>query len=282
VNRDELVGLLDAYFGTRDVRGDEWADLFELVYPDPYWRDYAEPGYEGRWNGLLVRGGDDVERAATCVFPSDRVIAGLEAGTFLFSEHPIDYADEPGFLPLSRESFERLRRDGISFYHVHAPLDHHPEISPSRMCAAAMGVPVEEEFFPIAEGIGGGAAVIGPGTGTLDDLAADLQGLLGPEVPVQIVRRRTGTDAAGRVAVVGGGGADREALEAALERGCETFVTGGTFTRWAADFLALAESSGTAVIDGTHYGTEKPPQLAMVDWFRTLGLDAQFIPDGPK
>ena len=282
MNRDELVGLLDAYFGTRDVRGDDWADLFELVYPEPYWRDYAEPAYEGRWNGLLIRGAGEVERAATCVFPSDRVIAGLDAGTFLFSEHPIDYADEPGFLPLSRESFERLRSDGISFYHVHAPLDHHPVISPSRMCAAAMGVPVEDEFLPIAEGIPGGAAVIGQGSGTVDDLAATLQSFLGPEVPVQIVRRRDGTDAAGRVVVVGGGGADREALEAALERRCETYVTGGTFTRWAAEFLALAETAGVAVVDGTHYGTEKPPQLAMVEWFRTLGMDAEFVPDGPK
>ena len=282
MNRDELVGFLDAYFGTRDVRGDEWADLFELVYPEPYWRDYAEPGYEGRWNGLLVRGVDDVVRAATCVFPSDRVIAGLQAGTFLFSEHPIDYGDEPGFLPLSRQSFERMRADGISFYNVHAPIDHHPEISPSRMCAAGMGVPVEEEFLPIAEGIPGGAAVIGPGTGTLDELAERLQACLGPEVPVKVVRRRQGTDAAGRVAVVGGGGADREALEAALERGCETYVTGGCFTRWAAEFLELAETAGIAVVDGTHYGTEKPPQLAMVEWFRTLGLDAEFIADGPK
>ena len=56
----------------------------------------------------------------------------------------------------------------------------------------------------------------------------------------------------------------------------------GVFTRWAKEFLALAERSGVAVIDGTHYGTEKPPQLAMVDWFRNLGLDAEFIPDGPK
>jgi putative NIF3 family GTP cyclohydrolase 1 type 2 len=279
---DELVGRLDAYFGTCEVRGDEWADLFELVYPDPYWREYAEPGYEGRWNGLLVRGADEVTRAATCVFPSDRVIAGVAPGTFLFSEHPIDYGDEPGFLPLSRASFERLRSDGIGFYNVHAPIDHHPEISPSRMCAAGMGVPVEDEFLPIAEGIPGGAAVIGPSDATLDDLAARLQALLGPEVPVTVVRRRAGTDAAGRVAVVGGGGADRDALEAALERGCETFVTGGVFTRWAAEFLALAESSGIAVVDGTHYGTEKPPQVAMVDWFRGLGLEAEFIPDGPK
>jgi putative NIF3 family GTP cyclohydrolase 1 type 2 len=265
MRRDELVERLDGYFGTRAVRGDEWADIFDLVYPDPYWREYAEPGYEGRWNGLLVRGADEVERVVTCVFPSDRVVGLLAPGTFLFSEHPIDYADEPGFLPLARETYDRMRRDQISFYQVHAPIDHHPEVSPSRLCAAAMGVPV-----------------IGSSDATVDELAARLGAELGPDVPVQVVRRRAGTDAAGRVAVVGGGGADREALAESLARGCETFVTGGVFTRWAADFMVLAEERDVAVIDGTHYGTEVPPQLAMVGWFRTLGLEAEFVPDGPK
>jgi putative NIF3 family GTP cyclohydrolase 1 type 2 len=211
VRRDDLVGRLDAYFGTLSVRGDDWRGLFDLVYPEPYWREYAEPGYEGRWNGLLVRGADEVERVATCVFPSDRVVGLLEPGTFLFSEHPIDYGDEPGFLPLARETLARMRRDGIGFYHVHAPIDQHPEVSPSRLCAAAMGVPVAEEYLPIAEGIGGGAAVIGDSDATLDELAERLAAELGPEVPVTVVRRRAGTDAAGRVAVVGGGGAGRVA-----------------------------------------------------------------------
>ncbi|HEY3766782.1 MAG TPA: Nif3-like dinuclear metal center hexameric protein [Gaiellales bacterium] len=282
MQRDDLVARLDAYFGTLNVRGDDWDDLFQLVYPDPYWREFAEPAYEGRWNGLLARGGDEVARVVTCVFPSDRVIGLLEPGTFLFSEHPIDYGDEAGFLPLARGSFERMRADGISFYHVHAPIDHHAEVSPSRLCAAAMGVPVEEEFLPIAEGIPGGAAVIGPSDVSLDSLAARLQAYLGPEVPVRIVRRRPEVEAAGRVAVVGGGGADRDALAAALDRGCQTYVTGGVFTRWAAEFLALADESGVAVVDGTHYGTEVPPQLAMVDWFRALGLQCEFVADGPK
>lgn len=282
MRRDELVERLDDYFGTRSVRGDDWRELFDLVYPDPYWRVYAEPGYEGRWNGLLVRGAGEVERVATCVFPSDRVVGMLEPGTFLFSEHPIDYADDPGFLPLARETFGRMRRDGIGFYHVHAPIDHHPEVSPSRLCAAAMGVPVEEEYLPIAAGIGGGAAVIGDSDATLDELAERLGAELGPDVPVQVVRRGSGTDAAGRVAVVGGGGADRDALVESLARGCQTYVTGGVFTRWAAEFLALAEERGVAVIDGTHYGTEIPPQRAMAGWFRALGLDAEFIADGPK
>jgi putative NIF3 family GTP cyclohydrolase 1 type 2 len=282
MTRDELVARLDAYFGTRDVRGDDWADEFELVYPDPYWREFAVPGYEGRWNGLLVRGADQVERAATCVFPSDRVIGLLEPGTFLFSEHPIDYGDEPGFLPLARASFERMRADRISFYNVHAPIDHHPEVSPSRLCAAAMGVPVEEEYLPIAQGIGGGAAVIGTSDATVDELAARLSAELGAQVPVRIVRRRPGTDRAGRVTVVGGGGSDREALAESLARGCETYVTGGTFTRWAEEFRKLADEAGVAVIDGTHYGTEVPPQRAMVGWFKRVGLEAAFIPDGPK
>jgi hypothetical protein len=45
VRRDRLVHRLDGYFGTRDVRGDDWDDIFELVYPDPYWRQYAESEY---------------------------------------------------------------------------------------------------------------------------------------------------------------------------------------------------------------------------------------------
>jgi hypothetical protein len=75
----------------------------------------------------------------TCVFPSDRIVARLEPRALLFSEHPIDLADEPGFLPLARESFEALRGRGASFYHVHAALDMHPEVSPSRLCARGWG-----------------------------------------------------------------------------------------------------------------------------------------------
>ena len=67
------------------------------------------------------------------MFPSDRIVAGLRPATFLFTEHPVDFADEPGFLPLSLESYEAMRENGISLYNVHAPLDMHSEMSPSRL-----------------------------------------------------------------------------------------------------------------------------------------------------
>jgi len=284
----ELVEELDAYFRVPDVRGDDWSNAFEQVYSEPYWRDYTVPGWEGHWNGLCVRGADEVERVATCVFPSDRIVAGLEPGTFLFSEHPLDFGDEPGFLPLSVASFARMRDDGISFYNVHAPLDMHPKVSPSRLCALGVGLDSLVEYFPICEGIPGGAAIIGESRLTVDGLADALRSYLGTEILVHVLTRSRGE--AGRVAMVAGGGAVSEILEASLERGCDTYVTGNAATNCRLDFVQeevgafrkRADEAGVTLVDAMHYGMEKPPQLAMVRWFENRGLAAEFVPDGPK
>ena len=95
-------------------------------------------------------------------------------------------------------------------------------------------------------------------------------------MPVEIVSRPR--EEAGRVAVVAGGGADQAILGASLERGCTTYVTGNAATRCRLEFVqeavgafrALAAEHDVAVVDGTHYGLEKPPQLAMVRWFEGL------------
>lgn len=285
---DDVVRELDEYFRVPSVRNDDWLSLFDLVHPEPYWREFVEPAWLERCNGLMVRGAEEVERAATCVFPSDAIVEQLAPQTLLFSEHPLDFADEPGFLPLARTTFETMRERGISFYHAHAPLDMHPEISPSRLCAEAVGLEHLEEYFPIADGIPGGAAIAGDSQLTVDGLADAFRAYLGPEIKVHVLTRPR--QEAGRVAVVAGGGAQREILEASLERRCQTYVTGNAATncvieevqREVGEFRALADEAGIALIDAMHYGMEKPPQLAMVEWFRTRGLPAEFVPDGPK
>jgi len=89
----DLVSALDTYFRVPDVENDaRWCPD-----EDPYWRAYVEPEWVERQNGLMVRGDAEVERAATCVFPSVRIVAGLEPRTLLFAEHPVDLEDEPGF-----------------------------------------------------------------------------------------------------------------------------------------------------------------------------------------
>jgi putative NIF3 family GTP cyclohydrolase 1 type 2 len=284
VRLSELVADLDAYFRVADVANDaRWYGDAE-----PYWREFVEADWVERRNGLMVRGAGEVEHAATCVFPSVGIVEELEPRTFLFAEHPVDLEDEPGFLPLPRETFELMRERGVSFYHVHGPLDQHPEVSPSRLIAVALELDGLEEYYPIVGGISGGAAVIGESGLSLNELAARLGELLGPEVPVQVLSHPR--EEAGRVAIVAGGGAQRELLEASLERGCRTYVTGNAATRCRLDFvqeevrgfLALARQAEVAVVDGTHYGTEKPPQIAMAQWFRKRGVPAEFVPDGPK
>jgi putative NIF3 family GTP cyclohydrolase 1 type 2 len=288
VKLEALVVELDRYFRIPDVRDDDWSKAFVQVYPEPYWREYVVPGWEERWNGLMVRGAEDADRVVTCVFPSDRIVAALEPGTFVFTEHPLDFADEPGFLPLSRETFETMWERGISLYNAHAPLDMHPKVSPSRLCAEGVGLRELEEYFPICEGIPGGAAILGESRLTVDGLADALRSYLGPEIKVHVLTRTRSE--AGRVAMVAGGGAMVDVLEASLERGCHTYVTGNAATNCRLDFVQeqvaafrrRADEAGVTLIDAMHYGMEKPPQLAMVGWFRARGLTAEFVPDGPK
>jgi putative NIF3 family GTP cyclohydrolase 1 type 2 len=285
VRLDEVVRELDAYFRVPDVLN---AATFAEVYPD-YWQEFTEAAYEELRNGLMVRAGDEVERAATCVFPSDEIVASLEPRTLLFSEHPVAFQDDvQGFEPLARSSFERMLADEVSFYQVHEPLDHHPDVSPSRLVAEGLGLSGLDEYFPIADGIPGGAAIAGDSELGLDALAERVRDVLGPEVPVDVLSRPRAE--AGRVAVVAGGGADARILEASLERNCTTYLTGNAATECRLRFVqeqvrafrALADEEGVSVLDATHYGLEKPPQLAMAEWFRRLGLQADFRPGRPE
>ena len=90
--------------------------------------------------------------------------------------------------------------------------------------------------------------------------------------------------------MVAGGGAVVDILEASLERGCDTYVTGNAATNCRLGFVQeqvgafreRADAAGVTLVDAMHYGMEKPPQLEMLGWLRDRGLAAEFVPDGPK
>ncbi len=181
-----------------------------------------------------------------------------------------------------------MRERGISFFHAHAPIDQHPRLSPSRLLAEGIRLEGLDEYFPIDSNLPGGAAIIGQSTLTVDGLADSLRAFLGPDIPVHVLTRTQ--QQAGRVAVVAGGGASRDILEASLERGCQTYVTGNAATNCVLDFVqtevrefrALADREHVTLIDATHYGMERPPQLEMVKWFERRGVPCRFVENGPK
>lgn len=276
---EEVVRALDEEFRVDAAARDHWSAVFAQCYAEPFWRGFVEPGYEGRWNGLMVRGGDEIEQARTCVFPSDEIVDALEPRTLLFSEHPLDFADRPGFQPLARQSFEALLEKGCSFYHAHEPLDLHPTLAPSRLLAGGLGL----------DGVRvSGKLAVGDSGLSLQGLIARLHDFLGPDIPVHVLLRAS--EHAGRVAVAAGRGGRPDLLEEALALGATTYVTGNAGTYSDVDevqelnrrFRGLAERAQISVIDATHYGTERPSQLRMVEWFRRRGLPARFAENGPK
>src|SRR5207248_605614 len=107
--------------------------------------------------------------------------------------------------------------------------------APSRLIAEGLGLTGLEEFGPIVEGLSGGALVAGTSDLSLDALADRLRVLLGPEVPVRVVSRPR--PEAGKVAAAAGGGADVVFLRQALERGCQTYVTGNAITACRLEFV---------------------------------------------
>jgi putative NIF3 family GTP cyclohydrolase 1 type 2 len=282
---DDLVRALDAFFRVDLVTDDDWSRAFAHAYESEAWREPLEPRFAGHWAGLAVRGSGAVERAVTCVFPGDRIVDELEPRTLLFSEHPLDYSDRRGFAAVD---LERLRERECSLYVVHAPLYQHPELAPSLLLARGIGLESVETFFRYDPGLPGGAAAIGSTDAGLDGLADRIRGFLGPRIPVLVLTRTA--DRAGTVAVAAGSGARVELLEQALERGCTTFVAGNAATNSEVErvqervraFRRLADAEHVSLLDATHYGTERPPQLAMVDWFRARGLSARFAENGPR
>jgi putative NIF3 family GTP cyclohydrolase 1 type 2 len=289
VRLDTVVSELDSFFRVDLVSRDDWTTAFAHAYRDPaVWRERVEPGFERRWNGLMMRGGAEVERAATCVFPGDGLIESLEPHTLLFSEHPLDFADRTGFLPLAARSLDLLRKRACSLYVVHVPLYQHPELGPSRLLAAGLGLADFGLFCPLDPALPGGIVAIGESPLTVDGLADRARAFLGADIPVHVLTRTDGR--AGTVAVVAGGGARADLLAAALARGCTTYVTGNAATtsqvervqRRVRAFRELADAEHVALIDVTHYGSERPPQLAMVDWFERRGLPTRFVENGPR
>jgi putative NIF3 family GTP cyclohydrolase 1 type 2 len=280
VRLDLLTGELDRLFSVERLTHDDWSTPFAHAYGDDSgWRAVLEPRFRERWGGLAVRGDDEVEQAVTCVFPTDELIESLEPRTLLFSEHPLAYSDRGGFAAVD---FSALRTRACSFYAVHVPLYQHPELAPSLLLAHGLGLDGVETFFPLDPALAGGIAAIGSSDLGVDGLAHRLRSFLGPATPVHVLTRTSAS--ADRVAVVAGSGARADVLEAALARGCRTYVTGNAATSSAVvrvqervrAFRELADREHVTLVDATHYGSERAPQLAMAEWFRHRGLPARF------
>lgn len=158
------------------------------------------------------------------------------------------------------------------------PLDNFGEYSTSVTLAKALGIKPDKSFAPY---FGSLCGVFGKtDVATIQDLRKRFQEAVGHEISLynygdNEIKDRT-------VAVIAGGGNDADMLEEIAKAGVNAFVTGITVknehSRKAHDF---AEKHRINVLGGTHYSTEKFACIAIVDYFKSIGLPSEFIQDKP-
>ena len=103
--------------------------------------------------GLQFDNTDVVNKVYTATFVSDEVMDQIEARgdthCLLFTHHPVPQKkdltqDSP---PPSRQLMERLRKNHISVFNYHIPLDRVSPWSPGTNLAKAMGLTPYQEFY---------------------------------------------------------------------------------------------------------------------------------------
>ncbi|UZJ41616.1 Nif3-like dinuclear metal center hexameric protein [Prosthecochloris sp. SCSIO W1101] len=258
-------------------------DLVEWAVTDSN-RRYVHPAFlEGR-TGLMLQGGDIIQKAYTAVFVSDRVVEKIlrERNCLLFTHHHFNYyEDERGLQPISPETMEALCRAGHSLYVAHAPLDTHARYGTSIALAELTGITVEHFFYDY---FGAPTALVGHVTKTgFQDFASRVcKELQRPYLTLQQHR-----PAVEKVAVAAGGGDLPDLLQYAYDAGCDTLLTGTVENRWAVPsfqelnraFHELNTRLKLNLIGGTHFGTERPAMLAVTELFETYGICCEYCED---
>lgn len=279
MNAKELYQKLDKDFDLEHCK-DDWNQMD--------FNEYISDNFKQRYMGLVLDNSEEIRKVCTAVFPSDKVINGiLESGekdVLLFTHHPMvwDINGVPStFKDIDKALLAKMKENRISLYSLHTPLDRVGEYATNVSFGKAIGVEREKDFdnyFGFPAGIIGKTEV-----NTVDELAHKIEKVVGHEVKIWNYGDEKIKDH--YVAIVTGGGNDLEALEELYELGVNTFVTG--VTRPSKNYPPALKSHEYAkkkrinIIGATHYSTEKFACIAMLDYFKKQGLEAEFIPDKP-
>jgi putative NIF3 family GTP cyclohydrolase 1 type 2 len=257
---------------------DDWTRVWGSI------TDLVSANFKNRSMGLVCDFTDHINKVYTAVFPSvrvfQRILADNTTDAMLFLHHPAvwDIRMAPKvFLEMDRESLLKLRERKISIYNLHVPLDNYGPYSTSFAFARALEIRPIKPFAPY---FGGLAGVIGKTSlPTVHEMKTVFENVVGHTVSLY----HNGADEIldGRVAVIAGGGLTEAIEEIAAEK-VNTFITGITakssFTSKAHEF---AGRHGINVLGGTHYSTEAFACISILDYFRSIGLPAEFVADEP-
>lgn len=230
-----IVDTFNNFWGVYDLDMDPTMSFF---IPKVYeqigfdWKIFFEKDFVTRFNGLMIKGQENVSKIWCITFPSDEVLKIIinksNEGDLIFSHHPINMeCGDPkgengkGFLPINVNLLKEIKRKKISFYTCHAPLDTNEKISTSGAILTAISGKEILRFLKYGNGFGGIFCEI-PEIKT-SELINNLKNILClPYVDLVGVKERV----IKKVAIIAGGGGDLEFMEEADKLHADCLIAG--------------------------------------------------------
>ena len=230
-----IVRELDTYYKIADWPPDpamtEWVP--KVCERGGYdYREIFEPGFCEKFNGLMLRAGNEVKHVYCSAFATPDVMKSIfDAGTsdaLLFLHHPVNMeVCGRGFLPIPAAVVKELQKRSISVYGCHAPMDCHDEIGTNAAIVEALDVSVEKSFLEYGRGFAGRIGVIK--RESTNSLLKKIMGIFG------VRRLEIGgclNTEVSRIAIVAGAGDDIEHLQDARDSSCDMYLTGEWYPRY--------------------------------------------------
>ena len=275
----ELYAHVDRDFLYPELRDDYTEYMADMV-------ENMTQSFRIRSMGLLFDFAEEVHKVYTAVFLSENVLKRVlnlakkhKKGSMLLLHHPLDwcYKDgQLGWLQIDTKLFEKCRKAQIAIYIMHTPLDNYGKYSTGRTFAEIMGITAVE---PFVEYLGGMVGIIGrTRCKTIQELGDVFCSAIGHAPQIypygsEVIRN-------GMVAVMPGGGEDMNIAPNVSARGINTLIVGVSNKIYLSNH-SFEQTKGINLIGGTRYSTEKFACINMCNYFRKLGVPAEFVEDNP-
>lgn len=235
--------------------------------------------------GLQEHNSDVVKKVYTACFASPEVFDNIfergETNVMVYTHHPRPAMPslQAGYGDLPEYYFEEMKKRGINFFAYHIPMDAFGFYSTGVSLSRAMRCEPYASWYP-QNGLDIGALNHSPYR-TAEELKLCLENTVGHRCA--LYQYGDSELVNGRFAIMTGAAKSVDAYDWLTDLNINTFVLGVTAP--TVDYTQAIHEAAKAhrinLIGGTHYSTEKFAPMAMVSWFRHLGVDAEFIPEKP-
>lgn len=234
MNLQDLVQKLDNLFEIQKYETDPFSKRIPLFYGlfNIDWRKYIEKSFEEKFNGLMIKGSNEVQKVYCITFPTpdvlEKILLKSEDNILLFSHHPLDMEiSGRGFLPIEERFLKEIKKRGISVYTCHAPMDGNRKIGTNEAIVEAFGMKVVDYVLRYYGGMAGRIAELPEGANfeTFCNKCKEIFGIQKIEV------KKGAGEHVKKVMVVAGGGNDVEAFKIGYENNCDLYLTGDWFPK---------------------------------------------------